>query len=183
MKVKAVPHQTKVVVELESRDEGLLKPMPFHIRHILVPVDFSDTACKALQYAVPFARAFDAEVSVVHVVQPYTVPTKLGFMEPEIVVNHGEIVDAARKELDRLCAREMGGGVHYQAQVREGVPWHEVVTAAGEINADLIILATHGRTGLQHALLGSVAERVVRHASCPVLVVRKRERDFVPTAE
>ena len=65
MKVKAAANKAKVLVELESKDEGLLKPLPFHLRRILVPVDFSDTARKALLYAVPFATAFDAEVQVV----------------------------------------------------------------------------------------------------------------------
>jgi nucleotide-binding universal stress UspA family protein len=183
MKVKAAPKKGKVLVELESRDEGLLKPLQFHLRRILVPMDFSDTARKALQYAVPFAAAFDADVVVVHVIQPYTVPAELGYMPPESMLSQRELMDAAREHLDKLCAREIGARARSQVQVREGVPWQEVVAAAGETNADLIILATHGRTGLKHALLGSVTERVVRHAPCPVLVVRERERDFVPHYE
>jgi nucleotide-binding universal stress UspA family protein len=84
--------------------------------------------------------------------------------------------------LEQLCGREIGSRGRFQVQVRDGVPWEEVVTAARESNTDLIILSTHGRTGLSHALLGSVAERVMRHAPCPVLVVRERERDFIPAS-
>lgn len=182
MKVKAAPNKAKVLVELESKDEGLPKPLPFHLRRILVPVDFSDTARKALLYAVPSAMAFDAEVQVVHVVQPYTVPAEVGYMPPELTASPQELVNSAREELNKLCAREIGARARFQVQAREGVPWPEVIAAARETNADLIILATHGWTGLKHGLLGSVAERVVRHAPCPVLVVRERERDFVPTA-
>jgi len=182
MKVKAAPNKAKVLVELESKDQGLLKPLPFHLRRILVPVDFSDTSRKALLYAVPFATAFNAEVEVVHVVQPYTVPAEVGYMPPELTVSPQELANSAREELNKLCAREIGARARFQVQVREGVPWPEVIAAARETNADLIILATHGWTGLKHVFLGSVAERVVRHAPCPVLVVRERERDFVPTA-
>ncbi|MDD5140372.1 MAG: universal stress protein [Verrucomicrobiales bacterium] len=180
MKIKTAPKKGKVVVELESRDEGLLKPLSFELQRILVPVDFSDTAKKALQYAVPFANAFDAEVLLVHVVQPYTVPAEFGYMPPELPVSQQEYENSAREELDKLRTREIGVGTRAQVQVRVGVPWQEIVAAAGEAKADLIILSTHGRTGLKHVVLGSVAEHVVRHAPCPVLVVRERERDFIP---
>jgi len=182
MKFRPAPQKGKVVVELESKDERLLKSLPFELRHILVPVDFSDTSKKAIQYAVPFGAAFDAEVLLLHVMQPYSVPVELGYMPPQWAESQREFVKSARDELDKLCAREIGARARSQVQVREGVPWQEIIAAARETCADLIILATHGRTGLRHVLLGSVAERVVRHAPCPVLVVRERERDFVPPA-
>jgi len=180
MKIKAAPKKGKVVVELESKDAGLLPPLPFKLQRILVPVDFSDTAKKALQYAVPFAKAFDAEVVLLNVMQSYSLPPEIGYVPPELVVSQRDFIASAREELDKWCAREIGGRARTQVLVREGVPWQEVVTVARETNTDLIVLATHGRTGLKHVLLGSVAERVARHAPCPVLVVRERERDFVP---
>ena len=182
MKIKPAPERGKVVVELETNEDGLLKSLPFELRRILVPVDFSDTARKALQYAVPFGTAFDAEVMLLHVIQPYSVPVELGFLPPEWVDSQQNFVTAAREELDKLCAREIGPRARSQAQVREGLPWQEIIAVAQETRADLIILATHGRTGLSHVLLGSVAERVIRHAPCPVLVVRNPERDFVAPA-
>ena len=70
MKIKPAPKKGKVIVELESKDEAMLKPLPIQLQRILVPVDFSDTARKALQYALPFATAFGAELVLVHVMQP-----------------------------------------------------------------------------------------------------------------
>ena len=179
MKIKPASKKGKVVVELTSKDEGMLTPLPFQVQRILVPIDFSDTARKALQYAVPFAAAFEAEVVLVHVMQPYSIPPEIGYAPPQWSVTQRDLMESARDGLDTLRAREIGARARSKVLVREGVPWHEIVAAARESNADLIILATHGRTGFKHALLGSVAERVVRHAPCPVLVVRETERDFV----
>ncbi len=181
MKIKPGPKAGKVVVELAAKDEALLPPLPFQLRRILVPVDFSDTARKALQYAVPFAAPFDAELIVVHVLQPLNLPPEIGYLPPELAVSRSDFRDSARQQLEKLCAREIGARARSQVRVREGVPWQEIAAAARDTNADLIILATHGRTGLKHVLVGSVTERVVRHAPCPVLVVRDHEREFVPT--
>jgi universal stress protein A len=180
MKIKAAPKTGKVVVELESQDTGLPNPLPFRLKQLLVPMDFSDTAKKALQYALPLAAAFEAEVLLLHVVPPCTLPADLGYLPPEVAVGAREILNFAREELARLCAREARSGTRCRADVRQGSPWQEIVAAARETSTDLIVLATHGRTGVQHVLLGSVTERVVRHAPCPVLVVRERERDFAP---
>jgi nucleotide-binding universal stress UspA family protein len=178
MKIKAAPKTHKVMVELESQDKGLPLSLPFHLQRLLVPMDFSDTAKKALQYAVPFAAAFDAEVVLLHVLQPYTLPADLGYLPPELAISEREILSSAREELTRLCVREISARARCRAEVRQGLPWQEIVATARETNTDLIVLATHGRTGVQHVLLGSVTERVVRHAPCPVLVVRELERDF-----
>jgi len=182
MKIKPAPQKGKVIVEMASKDEALLKPLPFQLRRILVPVDFSDTSKKALQYAVPLAAAFDAEVVLVHVMEPFGLPPEMGYLPPELAVSQQELEGSAREGLEKLRAGEIGRRARTQVKVRVGVPWHEIISAANESNADLIILSTHGRTGLRHALLGSVAERVVRHAPCPVLVVREREREFVPAS-
>jgi universal stress protein A len=181
MKIKPASHKGKVVVELGSREVGLLNPMPLQLRRILVPVDFSETAIKALKYAVAFATTFDAEIVLVHAAQTFSVPSEFGSMPPDLAATQQALLNSARAGLKRLGAAEIGARVRSQVQVREGVAWQEIVAAAHETNADLIILATHGYTGVKHALLGSVAERVVRLAPCPVLVVRERERDFVST--
>jgi len=165
---------------LEPQGDALLKPLPFRIQLILVPVDFSETAKKALQYAIQFAAGFDAEVVLLHVMEPYLVPPEMGYLPPQLAVNQQELEDSAREGLDKLCASEIGTRIRAQTKVRVGVPWVEIVSTAEETQADLIILATHGRTGLKHIFMGSVAERVVRHAPCPVLVVREKERDFIP---
>lgn len=182
MKIKPGTPKGKVVMELEPKDEGLLKGPPVQLRRILVPIDFSEVAKKALQYAVPFAAAFGAEIMLVHVVQPYVIASDNGYAPAELVVSQQELIAAAGAKLDRMCASDIGPRVRSRVLVRAGVPWQEIVAIADETNMDLIILATHGRTGLTHALLGSVTERVVRHAPCPVLVVRERERDFIPVS-
>jgi universal stress protein A len=179
MKIKPSSQKGKVVVELESKDDKLLKSLPFQLRRILVPLDFSSTATKALQYALPFATAFNAELVLLHVTQTVSMPVEFGYVPPESAIGEQQLLESTRKALNDLCAREIGTRAHYQVQVREGVPWLEVAEAARELDADLIIVATHGWTGLKHVVLGSVAERVVRHAPCPVLVVREREREFI----
>lgn len=179
MKIKPGTQKGKVVMELTSGNESVLKMPPFHMRRILVPMDFSEMAKKALQYAVPFATTFGAELTLVHVVQPYVMSAEIGYTPSELAISQQDIIDTAREQLDKLCAHAIGALARSHAQVCVGVPWREIISTANEINADLIILSTHGRTGLAHVLLGSVAEQVVRHASCPVLVVREKESDFI----
>ena len=180
MKIKSNLQKKKIIVELGSKDEGLLQPIPFQLQRILVPVDFSKTSEKAIQYAVPLAAAFAAEVMLVYVVQPYSLSAELGYIPPEMAISQQEIIAIAREELDKLCAKVIGQRVRSQVKVGVGAPWHEIAFVARETKADLIVISTHGHTGLKHVLLGSVAERVVRHAPCPVLVVREQERDFIP---
>ena len=91
-----------------------------------------------------------------------------------------QIRESGKKELETL-QRTVADNVSSETALRQGSPYVEIIKAAKELGIDLIILATHGRTGLAHVFLGSTAERVVRHAGCPVLVVRESERDFVPT--
>ena len=86
----------------------MLKPLPIQLQRILVPVDFSDTARKALQYALPFATAFGAELVLVHVMQPYTLPPETGYLPPELAVSEQELVDSARGRLDKLRSAEIG---------------------------------------------------------------------------
>jgi nucleotide-binding universal stress UspA family protein len=96
-----------------------------------------------------------------------------------IVFSEQTRVEDAKAKLVILAHKEIGKFIPVIPQVRAGKPYEEIVTAAKRLEADLIIISTHGRTGLKHALLGSTTERVVRYAPCPVLVVRERERDSV----
>jgi nucleotide-binding universal stress UspA family protein len=146
---------------------------------VLVPYDFSPPANKALHYGVSFARQFGAALALLHVLEPAIYPTELGYVPPEITTLHESLSATARKKLDEAIQAQLPEGLQVTAQVRVGVPYREITAAAKELNADLIVIATHGYTGLKHVLLGSTAERVVRHAPCPVLTVREREHDFV----
>ena len=148
-----------------------------HPETILIPLDFSKPADKALEYGKAFARQFGAKLVLVHILEPMVVPAELGygFVPPP---DDTLPVEALREKLVLLAA-SLGSDLSVTSSVRIGRPWSEVVEAAKECAADLLIVATHGRTGLQHVLLGSVAEKIIRHAPCPVLVVRNDERDFV----
>jgi universal stress protein A len=180
MKFKPTDRAGGVVVEL-GPGETQLPPLTaeqgtgalpvFKLKKILVPVDFSVCSKKALQYAVPFAKQFGAELILLHVIQP--APPILE-MAPVTV----ESIEDAKRELEDL-QRMIHGVVQSSTVLRDGQPHVEILEAAQELGSDLIILSTHGRSGLQRVLLGSTAEKVVRHAGCPVLVVREHEHEFI----
>ena len=159
-----------------SAPVSALVPMQFQIGRILVPVDFSEHSQKALRYALAFALQFGAEVTLVHIVEQMVYPGD--WMYPPLAVT--DFATEKREQvLERLRALDAGSEVKTKHVVRLGRAWQEVIEIAQEQKADMIILATHGYTGLKHVLLGSVAEKIVRHAPCPVLSVRPEERDFL----
>ena len=141
------------------------------IRKILYATDFSKPAEKAFEYALFMAESHNADLSLLHVVDQLH-----GFTHYEILaITPMEIAEKmAKRGHEQLQALLDGvkGSVTATEDVREGRTWVEICEAAKEEKADLIVIGSHGRTGLSHALIGSVAETVVRHATCPVLVVR-----------
>lgn len=176
MKIKPTPKRGGVLIELGPNEMQLPVETLFKLKRVLVPVDFSDCSKKALAYAVPFAKQFGAEIVIIYVVQPYP-PV------PEMTaVDFDAILTQARKggegELAKL-RESITDDVTIKTVLRVGRPDLEIVRAADELNADLILLSTHGRTGLGRVFLGSVAEHVTRYAHCPVLTVREREHEFV----
>jgi universal stress protein A len=139
---------------------------------ILTAIDFSENSDVAFEYALTMARKFDAELLIVHVINE---PVDLrGFYVPHISFEQleKEIEDGAATMMENFCATRLGGFTHYKTSLISGIPYDEITRAAKECDASLIVLGTHGRTGLDHLLFGSTAERVVRSASCPVLTVR-----------
>jgi len=159
---------------------GSAGPGAFALGRILVPIDFSDCAKKALQYALPLALQFRARLLLVYVMPAhYFVGSEFGPVD--FPVPEGEWREQSRQELQALAEREVGGRVPCDTMVVQGQPAHEIAVCARELEADLIVISTHGRTGLRHVLVGSVAENVVRYAPCPVLVVREQEHEFVQT--
>ena len=137
-------------------------------QRILCPVDFSDCSREAMHAASELARAIGAAVTLFHVVEPPRAlfPPPAGLVPP--AAEGAPLADAGR-ELAAWQGQESGAPAPI---VRAGVPWHEIVAEVERGEFDLVVMGTHGRTGLTHVLLGSVAERVVRHARCSVLVVR-----------
>jgi universal stress protein A len=143
------------------------------IHRILVPLDFSETASKALAYAVALAVDMRAKIILMHVREPVYVSTEPGltFIPQQTALE----TNADGIRMHKIAAEFIPKGLLDKAIVRMGTPYHEIVTAAKRLTAGLIVLTTHGRTGLSHVLMGSTAERVVRHAHCPVFTVRQTD--------
>jgi universal stress protein A len=156
----------------------------FAIRKILVPVDFSEPSKKALAYAAAFAKQFGAHLVLITVVEPQFYPVDTIVIPPAMEDATVLAVEAARESIRNLRNMiDLPPGTISEPIVITGRPHVEIAEEAARVQADLIIMATHGYTGLKHVYLGSVTERVVRHAPCPVLVVREQEREFVELAK
>ena len=148
------------------------------IRHILVPSDFSPAAGKALDYAFHFAKLCGSEVTLLHVLELGDGATSEFWAEPPPFSEESE--RSAKENLEALVRAFRSRGVRgAKPLLREGVPTHEIVETAKELDVDLIVIATHGFTGWRHFAIGSTAERVARAAPCPVLVVREKEHEFI----
>lgn len=176
MKIKPTSRMGGVTVELGPQEGQIpaqtVKSAPiFKVQRILVPVDFSDCSNKALQYAIPFAKQFGAELVLLHVVQPYPAVPEIGPVEVETIQD-------GRRELDAL-RQTVPEAIRSSVSLRTGDPSLEITRTAAELAADLIIISTHGHKGLTRMLLGSTTEKVVRRAPCPVLIVRESEREFI----
>ncbi|SRR6266511_1563492 len=187
MKIKPSKKSGSVVLELNPRDSQRLSqgaalangaPPPFKLTKILVPIDFSICSKKALQYAVPFAKQFGATITLVHVVHvSYVGGPEFGALD--FPLSEIDLRKSAEQQLAELAATEIQPQTAAATLVRIGQEVVEIVGAAKELESDLIIISTHGRTGLKHVFMGSVAENVVRLAPCPVLVVREHEHEFL----
>ena len=144
------------------------------IRSILLPTDFSECGNFARSYAASLARTFGASIIAVHVIEPM-VPTVgySGITEPLPIADIADQLEtSAERELPRIAECEECAGLEIEEVIVHGDAAAEIVRVAKEKNVDLIVLSSHGRTGLGRILFGSTAEAVVRHASCPVLVVK-----------
>ncbi|MCH7987587.1 MAG: universal stress protein [Planctomycetes bacterium] len=151
-----------------------------NLKRILLPTDFSDNSKIASNYACALTEQFGSELHLLHVVQDLVamVPEPgLAFPPPGDYM--GEMQASAEKALDQLLDPEWTKGKTIVKSTRQGPPFLEIIRYARENDIDLIVLGTHGRSGLAHALLGSVAEKIVRKAPCPVLTVRPDDHQFV----
>jgi nucleotide-binding universal stress UspA family protein len=144
------------------------------IKRILVPLDFSPPSLKALDYAADFAKPLGAELCALFVIEPiyYAVPDLAGAAAGAVGGLLEEQRKSAKQQLERLQARYARRQVKLRTLLQTGTPYQAITDAAKSLKADIIIMSTHGRTGVSHLLLGSVAERVVRSAACPVLTIR-----------
>jgi nucleotide-binding universal stress UspA family protein len=180
MRIKPTLKRGGVLMELGPNEAQLPADTgagPFKLERVLVPVDFSDCSKKALQYAIPFAKQFGAEIVLLYVVQPYIPAPEAAAIDTELLLHR--MREDGEKGLTAL-RDSLTDEAKVSTALRVGRPDFEIVKAADELGADVILLSTHGRTGLGRVFLGSVAEHITRYAHCPVFIVRERERDFVP---
>ena len=147
------------------------KSPPFRLKTLLVPIDFSNTSIGALEWAKFLASHFGAKLILLHVAERFPIDYLLGrdLMNQTIV----PLMKQAKVELERMAESvRKSTGLETSVVIRDGAPFEEICQAAKSVSADMIVLTTHGYTGLKHVWLGSTAERVVRHANCLVLTVR-----------
>lgn len=152
-------------------------------RVVLWPTDFSEHALEAGRYARAVAEQFGAALHVVHVVELPITPDGTGMIPIEYPLGSysPEFVESAKAGLARLLAEHFAGTPNLHSDVLLGNPWQGVCHYAEQKQADLLVITTHGRTGLQHLLIGSTAERIVQHSPCPVLVVKPGRRSMLVT--
>jgi nucleotide-binding universal stress UspA family protein len=146
--------------------------MIMEIRRILAPTDFSELSKPGLQSALELAQAFGARLLLLHVVEPPPYPVE------GIVPSHlgatllDDLERQASSDLDQMLPEAQRSKVDVARRVVVGIPYRKIVEVAGEEQTDLIVMTTHGRTGFGHLVMGSVAEKIVRTAPCPVLTIR-----------
>jgi nucleotide-binding universal stress UspA family protein len=144
------------------------------LKRILVPTDFSEPAKEAFKAAVELAQHFSAQLLMVHVVPPVPVPYQ-PLVSPtpafDITSYLQELVKASKDTLQNYVTENVPEGIPATISVTAGDPAYEILRLAKELESDIIVIATHGHGGWRHFLFGSVAEKVVRQAPCPTLVV------------
>ncbi|MDT8441879.1 MAG: universal stress protein [Desulfuromonadales bacterium] len=142
---------------------------------ILFATDFSESSDHAFRYALAMARQFDSRLAVIHVINE---PVDLrGFYVPHITFDklEEEIEQGARKMMEKFCRTHMDDFANYDSHVVPGIPYEVIISKGEELSADLIVMGTHGRTGLDHVLFGSTTEKVVRKSPIPVMTIRIQE--------
>lgn len=142
---------------------------------ILFAVDFSQSSEYAFQYALSLAKKFGSRLLIIHVINE---PVDLrGFYVPHISFEklEQEIEEGAKKMMEKFCRQQIANFSNYETYIVPGIPYDEIIKKAQEQSADLILMGTHGRTGLDHVLFGSTAEKVVRKSPIPVMTVRSSE--------
>lgn len=148
------------------------------IKRILYTTDFSEYSKVALPYAMEMAEKFNAELHILYVVEPINTPVDFGWTQ----VNYAELeenhLEHAEKSLDSIIAEDVPEGINVHAVVKHGRSFKEIIDYARNEDIDMIVMATHGLSGISHILFGSTTEKVVRKSPCPVLTVRDPEHEF-----
>jgi nucleotide-binding universal stress UspA family protein len=152
------------------------------LRNILCPIDFSDFSRRALDYAIAVARRYESTLTVMHAYPTIPVLAFSSDITPlDVTVLRNEESNRARRALEEVMAATPAPGVRVELLVREGDAVREILEEAGARQADLLVVGSHGRAGFERLFLGSVTEKLLRKASCPVLTVPRHHPDAVPT--
>jgi len=138
-------------------------------KHVLAPLDFSDPSMKSLDAAVELAKTYGGKVLIAYVAEPAP-------FSPELVVSaegyEQKVTKKAEKRLEEICKTHIANGVETTYKICFGHPYDEIINLAKSENVDLIVMATHGHSGIRHMLIGSTTEKVVRASTCPVLTMK-----------
>ena len=175
IKCRSIGHASRKCIVGAAPNDSIVSSLK--LKRIVVPTDFSQASLKAIKYAVRFAENSGATIYLVNVFER---PALSGdFQSFPLVLPERELEKVCKETLLSVAATEIEELIPVEVAVRTGKAFREIVNFARETDADLIVIATHGRSGIKHMLLGSTAELVVRHAPCPVFVVREREHEFI----
>jgi nucleotide-binding universal stress UspA family protein len=142
-------------------------------RIIVVPTDFSDHSLRALPYAIDLADKYAARLKVVYVNEPALQVSDVAWVGVDERALQADHVREARRHLEKLVLEQVPADVPTDAEILTGNAVDEIIQYALDVNADLVVMATHGRSGVSHMLMGSTAEHVVRKAPCPVLTLKQ----------
>ncbi len=148
-----------------------------NLKKILCPIDHSDGSKEALKYAVSFAMKNEAKLYLLHVIDIRSFDESIDTMATQIP--NDETIKQLKTKLLECIPEEIRSDMQIEALVVQGVPFAEIISIAKGNNVDMIVMGTHGRTGIAHMMIGSVSEKVVRKAHCPVLTVRQSGHKFV----
>ena len=147
------------------------------VEKVMAPVDFSKESLLAVKFAASLVQQYRAKLYVMHVLQPLH-PRLRGYMEDFLEIQEKMVLEA-EKDVKKIVPAKIRESIRVETVVEVGNPHHAIVEKAKELEIDVLVIATHGRTGFSHVLIGSVAEKVIRHAPCPVFVVRDPKDKFV----
>lgn len=142
------------------------------IKKVLIPTDFSELSNEAIDTALPMVKQLGAEISFLHIIERLDHPDEMTALFDE---GYAYLMDRAHALLNDLVIRAKQENITAESEIANGTPYLEILRMAEKIGADLIIMGTHGRKGLDHMLMGSQAERVVRMAACPVTTIKTRK--------
>lgn len=147
-------------------------------KKVLFPTDFSESASEVFKYALSIAEKHGSKIDIIHIIQEPVEMMDVYLPHISYDVLGKEMEEASRKNMKKFCDENIKGKADFEIHIRKGTPFVEIICAARELGDDVIVMGTHGRSGIDHVLFGSTAEKVVRKSPVPVLTVRCDNRDF-----